>query len=165
MDSLISTFHLDIKLLIAQIINFAIVIAVLYFFALKPLVKVMQEREKRVEKSLSDAKKIEERLGQAEMEYKKTLTVAKQEAAQILVKTKEEADKKKAETVERAKEEIGQVINKERAKMLEEKRQTLKEIKSEVADLVALSLEKLLDKKFTGKDDQELIRKIVGKNK
>ena len=37
MEGLVETFHLDIKLLVAQSINFLVVLAVLYFFALKPL--------------------------------------------------------------------------------------------------------------------------------
>ena len=35
MESLISTFHIDFRLFIAQLINFAIVFSVLYFFAFK----------------------------------------------------------------------------------------------------------------------------------
>lgn len=161
MDSLISTFHLDVKLLIAQIINFAIVFAVLYFFALKPLLKVMSEREHKIGKSLDDAKKIEERLSEAEGEYREIIVKAKKAAAEVMEKTAKEAEARREEMIARTKEEIGQIINGEKEKMRAEKAHTLKEIKEEVADLVTLSLEKLLDKKLTNKDDQEMIRKIV----
>lgn len=161
MDSLISTFHLDLKLLIAQIINFAIVFAVLYYFALKPLFKTMAERTGKIEKSLDDAKKIEARLGQAEDEYREIVVKARQEAAAVMEKTGKEALERRDEMIARTKEEIGQIINSEREKIRAEKASTLKEIKAEVADLVAASLEKILDKKLTGKDDSELIKKIV----
>ena len=161
MDSLVSTFHLDIKLLIAQIINFAIVFAVLYFFALKPLLKVMAERTGKIEKSLEDAKRIEEKLNQAESERKEVITAAKQEAGLILERVRVEAEEKREEMAAKAKEEIGQIINKEKEKMRLEKAETLKEIKSEVADLVVASVEKLLDKKLNSKDDQELIKKSL----
>ena len=161
MDSLVSTFHLDIKLLIAQIINFAIVFAVLYFFALKPLLKVMAERTGTIEKSLADAKKIEENLNRAEGERQEVVNAAKKEAGLILERVSAEAEEKREEMAAKAKEEIGQIINKEKEKMRLEKAETLKEIKAEVADLVVASLEKLLDKKLNSKDDQELIIKIV----
>ncbi len=61
MDSLVETFHLDVKLLIAQVINFAIVFLVLYYFALKPLLNVMNDRSAKIEKSLEDAKEIEKK--------------------------------------------------------------------------------------------------------
>ncbi len=161
MDSLISTFHLDVKLLIAQIINFAIVFAVLYFFALKPLFRVMADRTATVEKGLEDAKKIEQRLVQAETERNEIITAAKKEAAAVMEKTAKEAALRRDELIAQTKEEIGAIINTEKEKMRAEKASTLKEIKAEVADLVALSLEKLLDKKLTGKDDAEMIKKIV----
>ena len=74
MGSLIETFHIDVKLIIAQIINFAIVFSVLYWLAFKPLAKVMAERSGKIEKSLLDAKKIEEKLSQAKEEFNKTVS-------------------------------------------------------------------------------------------
>ena len=79
MDSLIETFHIDTKLLLAQAINFAIVFAVLYFFALKPLMKAMGERTEKIEKSLDDAKKVEEKLAKTEEDYSKELSNAKKD--------------------------------------------------------------------------------------
>ena len=110
MESLIDTFHIDLKLLIAQFINFAIVFAVLYFFALKPLVKVMQERTKKIEKSVDDAKKIEEKLERSEKDYDKKLAEAKKEANAIMEKTHIQAEKKRNEMIAKAKSDIGQII-------------------------------------------------------
>ena len=55
MDSIISTFHIDWKIIIAQAINFVIVFAVLYFYALKPLSKLMKERSEKISQGLDDA--------------------------------------------------------------------------------------------------------------
>ncbi|MFO7806922.1 MAG: ATP synthase F0 subunit B, partial [Candidatus Moraniibacteriota bacterium] len=77
MESLISNFHIDAGLLIAQVINFAIIFAALYFFALKPLLAVMKDRTKTIEKSLEDAKKAEENLAKAEEDYNKRIQDAK----------------------------------------------------------------------------------------
>ena len=163
MENLIETFHIDIKLLIAQVINFAIVFAVLYFFALKPLMKVMRERTKKIEKSVDDAKKIEEKLVKSEEEYNKQIVHAKKEANIILEKTSQQAEERKKETITKAKEEIGQIINQEKANIQTEKAKTLKEIKREVADLVVASVEKVLEKRLDNKKDEELIRRMVKK--
>ena len=48
MDSIISTFHIDWKIIIAQAINFGVVFIVLYIFALKPLSKLMNERAEKI---------------------------------------------------------------------------------------------------------------------
>lgn len=161
MESLIETFHIDVKLLIAQAVNFAIVFSVLYFFVLKPLVKTMGDRTKTIEKGLDDAKKIEENLAKAENDYKEKINEAKKEASAILAKTMESAEAKKKETINKAKEEIGQIINQEKAKIQAEKGVVMKEIKKEVADLVAASLEKILKEKVDHKKDKEIIKKLI----
>jgi F-type H+-transporting ATPase subunit b len=163
MDSIISTFQLDLKLFIAQLINFGIVFAVLYFFAFKPLVKIMTERTKTIEKSLDNAKKIEERIGQTEEDYKKIISQGKKEANEIIEKAMEQAEKKKREMIDKTKEEIGGIINEEKAKMQAEKGMVLKEIKSEVTDLVIAAMEKVLEQKMSDKEDKELIKKVLKK--
>lgn len=144
-------------------VNFAIVFAVLYFFALKPLFKVMQERTKKIEKSLDEAKAIEEKLARTEEEHKRVIAESRKEAAAILAKAGEQAEVKKEATIAKAKEEIGQIINKEKEQMRAEKAQTLKEIKQETMDLVIATVEKILGEKMDDKKDVELIKKVLNK--
>jgi len=161
MNNLIETFHIDWRILIAQIINFAIVLAVLYWFAFKPLAKVMAERSGKISKSLDEAKLIEEKLSETKAEFNKTMAEAKKQANLILEKANEQADEKKSAMVARAKEEIGQIINQEKQKMQSEKRETLREIKKEVADLVVLTVEKVLGERVDAKKDKEIIKKTI----
>ncbi len=161
MESLISTFHVDIKLLVAQLVNFAIVFCVLYFFAFKPLVKVMTERTATIDKSLKDADAIEKRLALTETERDEIIVAAKKQANLIIEEADKRGEERKGELIAKAKEEIGQVINAEKAKLTSEKAETLKEIKKETAELVILTVEKLLNEKMTADKDKELIKKLV----
>ncbi|MFH1583041.1 MAG: F0F1 ATP synthase subunit B [Candidatus Falkowbacteria bacterium] len=161
MGSLIETFHIDWRLLIAQIFNFAIVFAVLYWLAFKPLSKVMAERTAKIEKGLLDAKKVEEKLSETQAEFNKAMIEAKKQANAILKKASADADERKQEMIVSAKEEIGQIINKEKEKMQTEKAVTLKEIKKEVADLVMATVEKVLGEKIDEKKDREMIKKMI----
>jgi F-type H+-transporting ATPase subunit b len=164
MDSLIETFHIDVKLLLAQIVNFTIVFLVLYFFALKPLLKTMQDRSRKIEKSLDDAEKIEESMKKTEADTRTIITNAKKEASAIIEMAGKQAEEKKAEIIERAKEEIGQIINKEKAQIMMEKEQTLKEIKTEITGLVIAVAEKVLGEKVNSKSDEEIIKKAINVN-
>ncbi len=161
MDSLIEIFRIDLRLLVAQMINFAIVISVLYFFALKPILKIMKEREEKIEKSIEEAKRIEEKLQKTDDDYKKALSNAKKEANGIMEKATAQADIRKEEMIMKAKEDIGVIINEEKAKIQTEKAEVLKELKQEVAQMVTVSLEKILEEKVDDKTDKELIKKIL----
>ena len=161
MESLISAFHIDLKLFIAQLINFAIVFSVLYFFAFKPLVKTMSDRTEKIDKSLKDADEIENRLALTEKEQSEIIAAAKKQANLIVEEADKRGEVRRQELIEKAKEDIALVINTEREKMVRDKAETLKEIKKEVADLVVLSVEKLLNEKMTSDKDQELIKNLV----
>lgn len=161
MESLISTFHIDINLFIAQLVNFAIVFSILYFFAFKPLIKVMGERTEKIDKSLKDADEIEKRLSLTEKEQTEIINAAKRQANLII----EEADKKgelrREEMLARAKEEIGNLMNTSRAIIDRDKAETLKQIKAEVAELVVMTVEKVLNEKMDSAKDQQIIKDLV----
>ena len=163
MESLIEIFHIDAKLLLAQAVNFGIVFSVLYFFALKPLAKVMRERTEKIEKSLEDAVAIKEKMEQVKEECTAIITQAKKDASEILVKADKVAEERKKETIDKAKEEISRIIVQEKAKRQSETAQAIKEIKKEVADLVVLSLEKILGEKVDAKKDREIVEKLITK--
>lgn len=161
MESLVSTFHLDIKLLLAQMVNFAIVVGVLYWFAFKPLLKTMGERSSKIEQGLKEAEEISNRLNETKAEQAAILKQAKIEASALLEDARTLAEDKKSQMVGKAKEEIGKLIMEEKAKIQEAKDKTLAQIKSEVTDLVIMVAEKVLKEKVNTKTDNEIIAKAL----
>jgi len=161
MESLISTFNINFSLLIAQLVNFGIVFSVLYFFAFKPLTKVMRERSEKIEKSLKDAEEIEKRLSLTAEEQEEIIANAKREANAILEEANLKGEERKGALVAKAKDEIGKIINDEKAKLAHDKAEVLRDIKKDVASLVILSVEKFLNEKMTSEKDRELVKKLV----
>jgi len=161
MESLISTFHVDAGLFIAQVVNFAIVFSVLYFFALKPLVKIMAERSAKIDQSLKEADEIGKKLTAATTEREEIIAAAKKQAEIIMVEADKKGEERRNEMLTKAKAEIGQVINEEKAKLEREKAETLKEIKKDVSELVISVVEKVLAEKMTSDKDKDLIKKLV----
>ena len=57
MQEFITTFHIDWKLMVAQLFNFGVVFLAFYLLAAKPLRKLMKERGEVISKGLNDSKK------------------------------------------------------------------------------------------------------------
>jgi len=161
MDSLISIFHIDWKILIAQIINFGIIFFVLYRFAFKPLSKMMNDRTKLIEKSLTDAKDIEKKLTQTNSERDEVLSQAKKEALAIVEQASAMAETNRQKLVAKTKEEVAQIVSQEREKIVAEKENIKTELKREMADLVVLAVEKVMNEKMDSAKDKELITKAI----
>jgi len=154
MESLVSIFHIDWKLFIAQLINFAIIFFVLFKFAFKPIAKIMQERTATIEKSLDDARETENRLAEASSEQARILNEAKKDALAIVEKASQSAEQNKQKLIEKTKLEVAAIIAAEKAKIAQEKEESLKEMKQEMTGLVMLAVEKVIKEKMTDNKDQ-----------
>ena len=55
MQELITKLGIDWKFLIAQIVNFLVLLFVLYKFAYGPILAMLEKRQKKIEKGLKDA--------------------------------------------------------------------------------------------------------------
>ncbi|MBP6866122.1 MAG: ATP synthase F0 subunit B [Candidatus Pacebacteria bacterium] len=147
MEALISTFHIDWKLMVAQIINFAVVFAALYLLAAKPLKKLIQERTEEITTGLLSGKENQTLLENTKKEYEAVLLKARNEAHELLQETKIEANAKKAEMLEVAKSEVATIIENGKKTLEAEKTKMVNEAKNEVASLVIQATEKVLQEK------------------
>jgi F-type H+-transporting ATPase subunit b len=161
MGEVISTFHVDVRLLIAQALNFAIVFAVLYYFGIRPLMKILTERSKKIEDSLKNASKIEKELKLTESNREEIMHQARQEASALLTEVERKGEERKKEMMGKAKEEIEKIVAKTKEDLEVEKKIMLKHVKEEAAEMIVNAVEKILSKKMTGEDDKKLIEETV----
>lgn len=160
MDSLITTFHIDWKIIIAQAINFGIVLLVLYLFALKPLKKLMAEREEKISKGVTDAKENAETLLKTKKEYDAIVAGARSEAQNIFNENKKEVEVKKVEMMEKAKTEVENMISSGKKVLESEKAKIIEEAKGEIVSLVVKATEKLLESNPDEKFEKNAINQI-----
>jgi F-type H+-transporting ATPase subunit b len=163
MNSLIETFHIDATLILAQIINFLVVLAVLYYFAIKPLIKNMSERNNEIERGLKDAKKSEESLLRAKEEYQKMIKEARIEAGVIIEEAVNKGELKKQQAVKDAEESIENIIKKEKSILLKEREQIIEDIKEKTSDIVILAVEKIIKKELDERNNEAIIKDAFNK--
>ncbi|MEK7574654.1 MAG: F0F1 ATP synthase subunit B [Patescibacteria group bacterium] len=144
MESIISTFHIDWKIIIAQSVNFAIVFSLLYYFAIRPVNKLMAERNKKISQGIDDAKTNAELLTNTKAEYEAALVKARAEAQAIFQKGKKEAEAKKTEMTETAKKEVETMIAGGKKTLEAEKVKMVEEAKKEIASLAVEATRKIL---------------------
>ncbi len=165
MDELVKTFHIDWKLLIAQIVNFGIVLGVLWYFAFKPLMKVMNNRTHDIEKSLKNAEEIEKKLKEAETTKEKIVLEAKKEAQIIMETVHKESDKAREEKIQATRQEVEQIVSKTKVEIAAEKDKMVKEVKAEVADLIVVASSKILEKNIDKESNKKIINDTLNKVK
>lgn len=160
MDALISTFHIDWKLMVAQIINFILVFLALYFLAAKPLRKLIQERTEEITTGLLSGKENKDLLENTKKEYEAVLLKARNEAHELLQETKKEANAKKTEMLETAKAEVAVLIENGKKTLEAEKIKMVEDAKKEIVSLVVDVTEKLIGTQVTPGFNDKVVKEL-----
>jgi F-type H+-transporting ATPase subunit b len=161
MQELFSKLGIDWKLLIAQIVNFLVLLFILWKFAYGPVLAMLEKRQKKIEKGLADADEAGKKLEESAEKQKEILKNARTEAKDIVEKAHIQAEKAKSEIASEAKVQAEKIITIAKAEIEQEKQKTIAEIKSEIGSLVVAATEKIVGEKIDEEKDRELIEKAI----
>lgn len=152
---------IDWKLLIAQGVNFLILLYILKRFVYKPMLAFLDERAGKIESGLQNADAANKRLIEAEKEHKKLLADAQKEARSIVEEALAVAKRRDEEQLEKTKIEVAALLASGQKNIAEERERALREAKQELGALVIMAAEKLVGVKVDAEKDSELIQKSL----
>lgn len=158
---LFSALGINGKILLAQFVNFAVLVFVLWRFAYKPILKFLEDRRKKIEEGVRNSELAIIKLSEVAEKEKEVIVEAKKEALNLINKARDNADKKGQEIIKKAQEEASLVIIKEREKFNQEKIEAFKEMKNNLSELVVLAVEKVIEEKMDSEKDKNIIKKAL----
>ncbi len=147
----------DPGLYIWTILTFLVLLALLAKFAWNPLLEALDSRQQSIRKALDDARKAKQELEGIHVESAKLLAQARREAAEIVSRSRADADRFREEMKEKARAEAATLIrNAERSIELETTR-AVQQIRQEAVDLSIGIASKLLQRNVSKEDNERLI--------
>lgn len=157
----IEKFGIDWKLLIAQAVNFAIVLLVLWKFAYKPILKLLHDRENKIDQSLKDADRLTKLKVEMEEEKSKVLAQAKKEAQVILQDAQKKIELNRQAQIEKTKTDVGRLVTKAKEEIFAEKAQAMKQAEQELGAIAVTIAEKLVKRELNDKDHERLVTETL----
>ena len=154
MGDLIQALGIQWSVLIAQMVNFVILIVVLTKFVYKPILKVIDDRRALVADSMKKVEEIDCQKEIIDSERTAILRKADEEAGALLERAKNEAEAMRADIERSAKQQAGQIVTKGMEQLESERAAMVKEIQTKLAHAIVLSAEKILRREFS-KEDQK----------
>lgn len=150
----------DWKLLLAQAVNFVVLLWVLRRYAYQPMLDFLEKRTVRIEKGLQDAEAAQAKLVEMEVKEKEVLAAAHTEAKSIIARAEESAKKRDAERTLETEAKVKRLLEEATNKIREEKDRALSGAKAEIGELVMLSVEKILREKIDTSKEKDLLEKL-----
>ncbi|MEI6478730.1 MAG: F0F1 ATP synthase subunit B [bacterium] len=146
MGNLVSSLGIEWKELIAQAINFGLLVFILTKFLYKPVMKSIEEKERSIQGVKDGASKMEKMLQENSEAQKKVLDKARLESEKIIKNAETSASILKKNLLEEAKHQAEIVISQGEQKIREENEKLRRDIKKEVGTLVSDAIEKTVGK-------------------
>lgn len=159
---ILTQIGIDGKLLLAQAVNFLVLLAVLYRFAYKPMLSFLEKRTERIERGLRDAEEAKRRLDEAATDKEAILAEAREEAKRLVDASRTSAEKRGAEMIAEFEKKAEKIVEESRERATEEREKLFREAKGEIAELVIATTEKVL-KERVSTEAEASVTKFLGK--
>ncbi len=147
MSELFAAFGINWQLLLVQAINFGILLFALWYFLYTPLLKLIDDRQKKIAEGVKTAEAADMKLADAKTESEQIVGGAAREAETLMATARSRADEKGNEIVKAAEARAGDVLKEAQARAEEAKRIALSESSKEITRAAVLAAEKILREK------------------
>jgi len=146
MQQLLSAFGINWSLLLAQAVNFAIVLVALWYFLYKPVNEMLTKRQEIIAKGVADAAQAREIFARADSEAEVRVQAADTTAEKIVAAAREAATSEKTRLLKEAEERAAIIAKDAEARAAESLERARRESESDIARLAVLAAEKVLEK-------------------
>lgn len=151
----------DWRVALANLANFLVIVWILKRYALKPIEKIIKDREDKIKKGVEDAEKAATEFQMAKQTCEKTIMEARDEANRIIACSQKESEKIVAEAKTLQEEQSKQIIAKTEKAVQQEKEKMFQDLKKDVVSLVIDITSKFIKEDLTKEKQEELIKKLI----
>jgi len=149
--------------IIFTLINFILLLLILKRYLIKPVNKIMDDRQNGINISIKKAKEDEEKAEISKNEKERLLQESKIKGREIVEEYKVNAENISQEIIDEAKKESIIIMDRTRTEIEREKQKAESEIKKQVIDLSLILSEKALEQHIDEKEHRRLIEDFIFK--
>jgi F-type H+-transporting ATPase subunit b len=143
--------------LVIQMIAFIIFVFLLWRFALKPIVGVLDQRQARISESMSAAERMQQELKETQARNEEVLQQARRDAQEVLATARQNAEQIEARAREKADAAANEFLTRAQETLRQETAQARQALRQEVGDLAVTAAGRILRKEI----DPEAQRTII----
>ena len=157
----LANFGLEVSRLLTQVVTFFILFGLLYLFAYKPVMKMLDERSGKIKESMEQTEYIKEQAVHAEEEAKRQIEAASREGQEVIARAVRAREEVRQQAQQEARLEAESLSTKARTEIQRERDDAIDELRKEVADLTILAAEKVIGQSLDKGAHRQLIDKTL----
>jgi F-type H+-transporting ATPase subunit b len=147
--------------LLIQVVNFGVLFILLYFFAYKPILRMLDKRAKNIKESIDQTDLVKEQASRAAEESKRTIEAGIKEGQDLIARATHAGDEVRQQAQLKAQEEAQSLITRARGEIQHERDEAIGALREEFADLTIAAAEKVIDRSLDKEAHREIIEKVL----
>jgi len=145
--------------LILQVINFLILLFILKKFLYSPILKMLDERKKKIEEGLAYSEKMKSDFAKSENKRAEIVAKGKLEAQKMIADAGKEAKRKENEIITKAQQEAKELIGKAEKEISLMREKLEKDLHKRAVEIAARMVEKIIKEALTGEMQKSVVDK------
>jgi len=147
--------------LIVYVVNFTILLAILYLVGYKPILRILDQRSSRIRQSLEQAERIQKESAERQAEMEQQLQQARREGQGLIEQARQMADRFRDEERERARQEAEAFLTRARSDIQRERDNAVEEVRQQFADLAITAAERVIRRSLDRDAHKEVIEQVL----
>jgi F-type H+-transporting ATPase subunit b len=147
--------------LLSQLINFLILLGLLYMFLYRPIIRMLDQRSLRIKESLEQAEMVRQQAQQAQADFQVQIEQARREGQEIVAQATKIGEQMKEEARQEARTQAEQILTRARSEIEAERDQAISELRKEFADLTVAAAGRVINRSLDKSAHMDLIDEVL----
>jgi F-type H+-transporting ATPase subunit b len=147
----------SLGLMLWTLAAFGVTMWLLRKLAFPRIAEALDKRQRAIDDSIDAAERTRREADELLAEYRERLQAARQQAEEIVSRSRKAAENAERESLEKAKGQRDELMEQTRRDIEQETRRAIQEIRREVGDLTVLATEKVIRKTLSEEDQRKLV--------
>jgi len=154
----------NLPVLIAQLVNFFILLVALRIFLYRPMLDMLERRKQRIREGEEAAEQSKQQASQADADVSRQLEEARQQSQAIIAQAQEASSRIQEDARGQARREAETLLERARNEIQLERDQAIAELRAEFADLTVSAAEKVIGQSLDRRAHQRLIDEALAES-
>ena len=141
-------------LLVSQILNFFLLLGILWFLLYKPILRVLDQRRERIEQSMKDTERASAAAQEAEADKARVIDDARRDAQEIRAQATRDQERIAQDIRSRAEQEAQEIRIRAQQEAESQRENALADVNQQIADLAILATERILGRELSDESEQ-----------
>jgi len=158
---MLETLGIHFPSLLIYLINFLLVLGILYAFAYKPILRLMDQRADRIRESLEASERARSEAATSQDAIQAEIVEARREGQRLMDQARETVERYRGEEMDRARQEAEAFVERAKADIQRERDTAIEEVRINFGDLAITAAERVIRSSLDRQAHEGLITQVL----